>query len=389
MTDAAECEDGYGLTDEDYNQIGEIVESISPEELAPEPPKPRYLKPEDGEPFRPFFEQIRMSDVEAKEVEWLWYGRIPAGKLTLLSGDGAVGKSFFSLDIAARLSTGTPWPDRIGVPIEAGNTVVISCEDAPDDTIKPRLNAAEADPTRITWLAGVIRTPDGLRSHPNLANDLKYLEDAIGDTNARLAIIDPISAYLGGKDSHSNSEVREVLGPLAQMAADTGCAILAITHLNKSQALKAAYRSMGSVAFTAQARMGWMITKDEVDARRRNVTPIKANLTEEPPGLSFEIVDGRIHWDAEPCNLTSDQALNGANIKAHKARDEAAEWLAELLLPGPMNAKRIYELAAEKDFSIKTLDRASREMRIRKKRNAVGMEIQSEWSLRDEEEVPF
>ena len=52
-----------------------------------------------------------MSDVAPEQVEWLWRERIAIGKLTLLVGDPGQGKSFLTLDIAARVSRGAPWPD--------------------------------------------------------------------------------------------------------------------------------------------------------------------------------------------------------------------------------------------------------------------------------------
>ena len=38
-------------------------------------------------------ELIKASDVEIKEVEWLWYPYIPYGKVTVLQGDSGDGKS--------------------------------------------------------------------------------------------------------------------------------------------------------------------------------------------------------------------------------------------------------------------------------------------------------
>ena len=53
-------------------------------------------------------ELIKASDVEIKEVEWLWYPYIPYGKVTVLQGDSGDGKSTFVLNLAAMLSRGEP-----------------------------------------------------------------------------------------------------------------------------------------------------------------------------------------------------------------------------------------------------------------------------------------
>ena len=49
---------------------------------------------------------INMSDVESKEISWLWYPFIPYGKLTIIQGDPGDGKTTLILNIAARLSKG-------------------------------------------------------------------------------------------------------------------------------------------------------------------------------------------------------------------------------------------------------------------------------------------
>ena len=47
-----------------------------------------------------------LTDVEAEPVKWLWPTRMALGKLTMLAGDPGLGKSFVSLDMAARVSSG-------------------------------------------------------------------------------------------------------------------------------------------------------------------------------------------------------------------------------------------------------------------------------------------
>lgn len=45
-------------------------------------------------------EVIKASEIEPKEVKWLWYPYIPFGKVTLLQGDPGDGKSKLMLSIA-------------------------------------------------------------------------------------------------------------------------------------------------------------------------------------------------------------------------------------------------------------------------------------------------
>lgn len=53
---------------------------------------------------------LKMSDIQVREVDWLWYPYIPFGKVTLLQGDPGDGKSKLMLSLAALLSKGEPLP---------------------------------------------------------------------------------------------------------------------------------------------------------------------------------------------------------------------------------------------------------------------------------------
>src|SRR5215813_7612779 len=100
----------------------------------------------------------RLADVQPENVTWLWPGRLALGKLTILSGDPGLGKSFLSLDVAARLTTGEMWPD--GCPAPSGTVVLLTAEDGVTDTVRARFDAAGGDPERVHVLEA-IRDGDG------------------------------------------------------------------------------------------------------------------------------------------------------------------------------------------------------------------------------------
>src|SRR5438128_540885 len=94
---------------------------------------------------------VSLSTVEPAPVRWLWPGYIPLGKLTVLDGDPALGKSTLLLDLAARVSTGAPMPD--GSPGLHAPVCLLSAEDALADTIRPRLVAPDPDDRALRVLA--------------------------------------------------------------------------------------------------------------------------------------------------------------------------------------------------------------------------------------------
>jgi hypothetical protein len=68
-----------------------------------------------------------MADVAARPVRWLWPERIALGRLSLLVGMPGAGKSFLTCDMAARVSTGSPWPDGGACP--RGSALLVTAED--------------------------------------------------------------------------------------------------------------------------------------------------------------------------------------------------------------------------------------------------------------------
>lgn len=328
-----------------------------------------------------------MSDIQPTKLEWLWPGRIPLGKLTLLAGDPGLGKSFVTMDMAARVSRGEAWPDAPEVKQPAGSAIIFSAEDDLQDTIRPRLDRAGADVTRIHAVPGVqCQNPETLKDRVrgfNLETDLPLLEEALREVpGVRLITVDPISAYCGGTDSHKNAEVRAMLTPLAELASRYRVAVVAVTHLSKGGGSKAVYRAMGSLAFAAAARAVWAVTKDQSDPNRRLILPAKMNLSEDSTGLAYSITDGYVAWEAEPVRMTADEAF-AAEMSDESGSEcqEAAEWLRDVLSGGSLPAKEVMKLAARNGISDSTLRRAKSKLKVESQRCGFGKGSQVVWEL--------
>jgi len=94
------------------------------------------------------------SEIEPEDVTWLWDQRIALGKLTIVAGEPGLGRTFAILDMAARLSKGEPFTNEESG--ESGEIIFIGYEDRTGDTLRPRLDAAGADVSRIAYLDGVM-----------------------------------------------------------------------------------------------------------------------------------------------------------------------------------------------------------------------------------------
>ncbi|MGD1041492.1 MAG: AAA family ATPase [Sedimentisphaerales bacterium] len=328
------------------------------------------IEPSDSKPI------IKtLADVKPLPIDWLWFNRIPLGMLTLILGDPGLGKSFLTLYMASRVSTGGAWPDRDGIPdncASKGSVVILTAEDDLSHVVRPRLDALEADVTKIDALEGVKIKDENDREHCeyfNLQRDLSALQQAVRSRkDTKLVVIDPLSAYLGGRiDSHKDAEVRSVLRPLVELAEQCSVAVVGVTHLNKNANGKAVYRAMGSLAFLAAARTCWLVTADpnDPDSKRRLLTPAKHNVLIEPTGLAFEIVDGKVVFESEPVTLTADEALSTVSTIEPEALNKAKTWLVEQLPQGSaVTAADIFRRADEQGIKKGTLRRAKQELGV-------------------------
>src|SRR5262249_25966303 len=161
----------------------------------------------------------------------LWPDRIARGKVSIIAGNPGLGKSQITASIAAIVTIGGRWPD--GSPSTAGDVVFLSAEDDPADTLRPRLEAAGADLQRVHVMDSVAGGYTGEGQQQNrafsLQRDLEALSAKLAELgNVAAVVIDPITAYLGDVDSHRNADVRALLAPQSELAAQHGTAIIGV-----------------------------------------------------------------------------------------------------------------------------------------------------------------
>lgn len=335
---------------------------------------PRYVPPILPEVVK----LTRMSTVTLTNINWLWPERIALGKITVIAGEPGVGKSQISAYLAATASKGLQWPD-VPEHCPLGSVVILSAEDDPADTIGPRLVAAGADLEKCHVLEAVRVEHNGKVKERgfNLAEDVQRLGrvlDTLGDV--RLVVIDPITAYLGNTDSHNNAEIRGVLAPLVEMAAQRSVAIVLVTHFNKSNGQSATARVIGSIGLIAAARGGFAATKDETNSDVRYFLPIKNNIGNDKTGLSYiieevvvnrDIRTSRIVWQVG--TVDAHGIINPPPEAKPTARNEAAKWLREYLDGKTIGASEVIAEGQAAGFNNSAINRAADMLRmVRKKR---------------------
>ncbi len=330
------------------------------------PPPPGHRETDDV----PVEEQIDrvsipVSEVREETLTYLWPGRIPSGAITILAGDGGVGKSLLTAAMAAAVTAGVPMPGWTASADDLGEAILLGAEDPAGPVLRPRLSAAGADLDRVRILKPPIHEGYQLR-------DLETLRRAILECQCpRLLVIDPVTAYLGAVDDAGNARLRRLLDPLADLALRHGLAIVLVHHLAKGKRRRAGQMLLGSGAYRNVARAVHLMVPDPGDPDRRLLLAEKMNLGRLPEGLACRIVQApaapapRLGWDPEPVSESVEEILSRGADRAGSGWEAGANtWLLGHLSQGPVWSTEIFELGGSRSLSRGQLKRLKEKLGI-------------------------
>ena len=285
------------------------------------------------------------SSVPKANINWMMFPYIAYGKLTVLQGNPGEGKSTVAIQLCAKLTKAGELPN--GEKIEAPVNVVYQCaEDGLADTIKPRLEAAGADCTKVIFICEDEKT---------LTMDDTRIERVIAETNCRFFVLDPFQAYVSrASDMYHPAKMRKLLRGLARIAERHNCAILLI------------------------ARSVLLIERDDGDPEIHYITQIKNNLAIMGDPLVFRLGKSGFQW------LDSDyiaHPVSGGLKEKYSKCHEAAEMILTLLQDGPMESTKILQLLKEKGISERTAKIAKNDVEAKSfRKGSVWF-----WSLKNDE----
>ena len=353
-------------------------------------------------------EVIWAHELDAKPLDWLWHPWLARGILAVLDGDPGLGKSSITLDLIGRATTGRPMPgcetgamptalrghDNSNMPTQSGGhatqlppltAMIVVCEDSLERVVKPRLEAAQADLSKVALLGGVIESgPDGELTCPlQLPRDLDLIAEECRKMKPALLVIDPLFAVIGldsrGRMVKANDDqsIRKLTGALAALAEETGTVVLAVRHLNKSAGGSALMRGSGSIAIAGQARAVLLAAKDPANPQTSRILAMtKSNLGPLPRSRAFTLAaaptscgpTARVQW-GEECDLTADDLVKPPDPKSERiveVRDRAQEFLKAALADGPLSWESLTDGGQAAGFTAGTLRKARSELRLMK-----------------------
>jgi hypothetical protein len=237
-------------------------------------------------------------------------GWLPAGRVTLLAGEGGIGKTKLALMLAAAMARGegTEWLAG-GPPLAAGShgpALYASWEES-RDTVRWRLcdwPPAQPGPfdrtlpallaDRFTLLdcarAGPAwAPPEGGSRHTSTLGALTATGEAIRAAaerrEARLLVLDPLAACFAGNEN-DRSIVRGFMADWDGWARETGCTVLLVAHPPKSGA-----EYSGSTDWYAAARAVWTLGETQhptnQDGMLTRLECVKASYAKRPEPLAL------------------------------------------------------------------------------------------------------
>lgn len=335
---------------------------------------------------------VNAADIALKRVEWFWDSYIPAASITDLSGDPNEGKSTLTIDLIARNSRGDSmppfsFPDGAHKPADS---LLLSGEDDPERTVKPRLLAAGAVLERVHLLRTVTVCDE--KRQVQLPMDLPLIERLIREKGINLVVLDVLAAFTEpGISLNDDAAMRRLFGAMSPVFERTGAACIMLRHQNKKESTKAMYRAGGSIAITGASRAAFAVGPNPDDPDEKIFVAIKHNLGPRPHSLSYRIEAAgdasRIVWGGQSSLTANDVLSNGGEARGGGKVETAKEIIIEILKSGPRGENEVKTACEQAGISRTTYWRARKELGVKSEKTA----FQGEWllSLPTENEGPI
>lgn len=326
----------------------------------------------------------RASEMTASQpVKWLLApGYLAKGKPNLLVGAEGIGKSLWTIRAMSSVTTGMPW-GPFSIEDDPADVVLVATEDGWSDTIRPRLELAGADISRLYLLA---EERDG--TGPGSSKDIAVLLQ--GEIRPALVVLDAwVDTVPGGLNVKDPQQCRNALKPWKNYAAEVGAALLLVTHTNRldTGSSRDTYGLSGALRQVARSAL---YALEDPDTSALIVGPEKSNLSSKAVAQRFERTsvqkfaatadcDGRVPVlrhigpdDRTISEIVSAQHIIRQQRSTRSRNDEIDDIVRQALQHGSTPSSELEELVSLYGFSSDQLDRSKKRVGARSRRDGPG-----------------
>jgi len=244
------------------------------------------------------FRLVRLGELLDKpqtETEWVWSERLAAGTVSLVVAKPKVGKSTLARNLALALSRGETF---LGLPTRRGQVVYLALEEREEDIAADfRALGGTADDEILIHADSV--PADGMFAALDLVRQYKPV----------LLVVDPLFRLARIRDEKAYAETYAALGPLIDVARETGTHVLLVHHSGKSAKSDAIDSPLGSTALSGAVSTLIVLRRTE-----------NYRLVQTVQRLGQDLQETVLNFDT----ATHQLSLGGAKIDADRADCELA-----------------------------------------------------------------
>lgn len=326
-------------------------------------------------------------DFKERKISWLWYPYLPRGEVTLLDGDGGVGKTTMMLRVAFDAMTGGDMPNDYHMKGGAAVLYVSLEADANGVTMPVLKRMGLTSKSEFYHVRSVVELDE---------EGIEEIKKVIVEHEIDLVVIDSLVDYLPENTDMNDYKHASKMGLYLRekIAQPCNCTVVLMRHLTKGSKDKMRYRGMGSQGWHKGARSQLVVTESEEEEGCVVVVQTKSTYAKRGPSLlfGFKEIDGRgtVEWigvtDEDEQSVTAAQG-GGKKEDAKATKEDCIAWLRDYMSSGePMWSNEVKDDAEKRGFSEPQLRRAAAELNIKhgpKVKMPSGPGTRTRWTLPD------
>lgn len=283
---------------------------------------------------------VSVSDIEKEYVEWLVPGYIPKGSITIIGGDGGLGKTSLWCNIASAISNGKPCvlQEDNDVMYPRGEVIYFSGEDDTARVLRPRLEQNGANLDNIKTI------PIDDDAFTSLSIGGTLIEGIIEARRPVLMIFDPIQQFIKNADMSKRNDMRQTMTNLNKLGTKYGTTFILVMHTNKRDKIGSFRDKLSDSADL------WDIVRSVIALGRNQnnenfITHEKSNYGIRQNAILYHIENGKIIRDSIETERKTYVELMGGKAKANKSdiKKQLKEVYLELVESGGKVIKKELE----------------------------------------------